>query len=274
MPNTLSKGQVLVGAISVGGTDLTGTELAMIDGITAGIVEASKAVVVDANRDIGIFRHMTVSGNIVTGTTILSEADLVKIDAITNGTQAAGKAVVADANVNTGISRITALHIGASGSETQVVATAAELNRAARVSTRVNTLVTTTTVTEATHENRLNTLNLLTGFVSTLPASTGGGAIYRFIVGIVNTSNSYIMRVANVSDIVQGSILQSADTGMAPLVWLTTGTSDTVTLNGTTTGGFTIGDWVEFQDIRLNVWAVHGMTTASGTKVTPFSATV
>jgi hypothetical protein len=58
----------------------------------------------------------------------ISAADLAKIDGITNGTQAAGKAVVADANVNTGISKITELHIGTSGSETQVTATGAELN--------------------------------------------------------------------------------------------------------------------------------------------------
>jgi len=58
----------------------------------------------------------------------LGATDLAKIDGITNGTQAAGKAVVADANVNTGVSKVTALHIGASGSETQVTATAAELN--------------------------------------------------------------------------------------------------------------------------------------------------
>jgi len=58
----------------------------------------------------------------------IGAADLAKIDGITNGTQAAGKAVVADANVNTGVSKITALHIGATGSETQVTATAAELN--------------------------------------------------------------------------------------------------------------------------------------------------
>lgn len=58
----------------------------------------------------------------------IGATDLAKIDGITNGTQAAGKAVVADANVNTGISKVTQLHIGASGSETQVTATAAELN--------------------------------------------------------------------------------------------------------------------------------------------------
>lgn len=47
----------------------------------------------------------------------------------TAGTQVASKAVVADANVNIGSTKITALYIGTSGSETQVNSTAAELNR-------------------------------------------------------------------------------------------------------------------------------------------------
>lgn len=58
----------------------------------------------------------------------MSQTEIEYLDGITPGTQAASKAVVADANVNTGVSKITALHIGASGSETQVTATAAELN--------------------------------------------------------------------------------------------------------------------------------------------------
>jgi len=58
----------------------------------------------------------------------LSAAELGVLDGVTAGTQAAAKAVVADANVNTGISKVTQLHIGVSGSETQVTSTAAELN--------------------------------------------------------------------------------------------------------------------------------------------------
>jgi hypothetical protein len=58
----------------------------------------------------------------------LTAAELAVIDGVTPGTQAASKAVVADANVNTGVSKVTALHIGASGSETQVTSTGTELN--------------------------------------------------------------------------------------------------------------------------------------------------
>jgi hypothetical protein len=47
-----------------------------------------------------------------------------------------------------------------------------------------------------------------------------------------------------------------------------------VTLNGTTTGGVSIGDWVEFEDILGTGWAVRGVVNQSGTEATPFSDTV
>lgn len=61
-------------------------------------------------------------------TAALSLAEVDVLDGATAGTQVASKAVIADANVNTGVSKVTQLHIGASGSETQVTATAAEIN--------------------------------------------------------------------------------------------------------------------------------------------------
>ena len=100
----------------------------MLNGVTAGTVTASKALVVDANKDIATLRHLTLSGNLVQGGTTIAETDIAKIDGITNGTQAANKAVVADANVNTGVAKVTELHIGASGAEVRVTASPAELN--------------------------------------------------------------------------------------------------------------------------------------------------
>lgn len=57
-----------------------------------------------------------------------SAAELNFLDGATAGTQVASKAVVADANVNTGVSKVTELHIGATGAEAQVTSTPAELN--------------------------------------------------------------------------------------------------------------------------------------------------
>lgn len=43
------------------GSELGGSEIAYVDGLTPGTVTASKAVVVDANKDIGSFRALTLS---------------------------------------------------------------------------------------------------------------------------------------------------------------------------------------------------------------------
>jgi hypothetical protein len=58
----------------------------------------------------------------------IADTEIAAIANVTAGTQAAGKVVVADANVNIGIVKATELHIGTSGSETQVTATGTELN--------------------------------------------------------------------------------------------------------------------------------------------------
>ena len=61
----------ITGNLSVSGTITLGSnavlseaELELLDGITAGTVLASKAVVVDANKDIGSFRHITLTGSL------------------------------------------------------------------------------------------------------------------------------------------------------------------------------------------------------------------
>lgn len=88
-------------------SQLTPTESAFLDGATAGTVVASKAVVVDANKDIGTFRHLTISGNFITGATTLSEAELGVLDAAVAGTPAVSKAVVLDAGGGVGVIRST-----------------------------------------------------------------------------------------------------------------------------------------------------------------------
>ena len=55
--------------LSIGSAVINEAELETIDGVTAGTVAASKAVVVDANKDISGFRHMTISGNFLPSAT-------------------------------------------------------------------------------------------------------------------------------------------------------------------------------------------------------------
>ena len=75
----------------IGSANIAEAELEQIDGITAGTVAASKAVVVDANKDIGSFRNITLTGELDAGSLDVSgDVDVdgtLEADAITvNGT--------------------------------------------------------------------------------------------------------------------------------------------------------------------------------------------
>lgn len=206
----------------------------------------------------------------------IAASDLAKIDGITNGTQAAGKAVVADANVNTGVSKITALHIGASGSETQVVATAAELNATCDVSTRiVNVTTTPLTVTEATHSGKTIVLDKADGLAITLPAAAAG-LKFKFIIKTTITSASTIKSVSG-ADIMIGYALMGNDSDNTTVRWpvVAGDTADTIDLLGTanSTGGMA-GQTIEIEGLAANLWFVKIVGDAAGTEATPFANTV
>ena len=67
------------------GVTATASELNLVDGITAGTVSASKAVIVDSNKDISGFRNLSITGDLT-----------VSGDDITMGTNTAGNLLVAD----------------------------------------------------------------------------------------------------------------------------------------------------------------------------------
>jgi hypothetical protein len=86
------------------GAVITEAELEAIDGVTAGTVAASKAVIVDSNKDIASFRNVTLTGELDAGSLDISgDADIdgtLEADAMTlNGT-----AITATATLDTGIS--------------------------------------------------------------------------------------------------------------------------------------------------------------------------
>ena len=95
---------------SIGSAVISEAELETIDGITAGTAAASKAVVLDANRDIGTVRNLTSDGTVTAagftiGSAPLVETDLEQVEDITAGTAAASKALVVDANKDIGTIR-------------------------------------------------------------------------------------------------------------------------------------------------------------------------
>jgi hypothetical protein len=133
----------------------------------------------------------------------------------------------------------------------------------------------TLTLTADSHAGKMINLDTAAGSVVTLPAATGSGNIYRFRVSVLATTNSHIVKVANTSDGMQGIIVMMDDTANnAEAFAAVSGTSDTITLNRSTTGSVTLGEWFEVEDIAANLFHVRGVLTNTGTSATPFSATV
>jgi fructose-specific component phosphotransferase system IIB-like protein len=116
-------------------------------------------------------------------------------------------------------------------------------------------------------------VNAAAGAEVTLPPATGSGFRYTFIVGTKLTSNTNVIQVANSDDIMQGVVIGTAETDDSVNGWEAASDSDTITMDGSTTGGI-VGDRVELVDVAENVWAVNGTIQQTGTEATPFSAAV
>ncbi len=107
----------------------------------------------------------------------------------------------------------------------------------------------------------------------TLPAASGTGNCYYFHTKTTITSSAFIIQVANSSDVMQGVAQVAQDGGDTTVTFETASTADTMTMNGTTTGGLR-GDYIELQDAATNLWRVNARLAATGTEATPFSAAV
>lgn len=155
-----------------------------------------------------------------------------------------------------------------------IYATAAEINAVADVSTRLVDLSGSTTIAAATHSGKTLTLSGSgSAYTQTLPAASGTGDIYRFVVTTVNTSNHVITAATN-SGAFYGQIMQvDKDSTTATSYHVAGGSSaDVITLNGTTTGGL-VGDVITIQDIATNKWQLLGFcgVPAGSNIATPFS---
>ena len=123
------------------------------------------------------------------------------------------------------------------------------------------------------HANTDLVVNAAAGLTLTLPAATGLGDEYAITVGTTVTSNSVIIRVANATDVMAGLAVQAADGGNTVGAYETAADSDTITFNGTSTGGIR-GDRVVLRDISAGLWQVEVIGAATGSEATPFSAAV
>jgi len=128
-----------------------------------------------------------------------------------------------------------------------------------------------TTLTRDAYAGRTIVLNSATGRTVTLPVATGDGSTYTIAIGTTVTSGNHVIRVATSAGIMQGVL--SVSTDAAGVTIPTAADSDTITMNGSTTGGLR-GSIVELQDIAVGVWSVRGSLVSTGAEATPFSAAV
>lgn len=134
----------------------------------------------------------------------------------------------------------------------------------------VTVTAATVSITDEAHVGQRVIFNRAAGVTATLPEATGSGNRYEFI-GAVDASGSQIIKVVG-NDTMAGVAYLGNDSAGASCFY-TAATSDTITLDGSTTGG--LKGWrVVCDDIAADTWAVMVMSEASGTEATPFSATV
>lgn len=138
---------------------------------------------------------------------------------------------------------------------------------------RVRPLVLSTTpltLNPRVHAGKTINLSIAATQTITLPSATGSGDIYHIACSITATGNK-VIQVGRTADTMGGIALVATDTG--GLVIPTAATSDTITLNGTTTGGL-VGSHIVLTDVAENLWSVNAMLVSSGAEGTPFSAAV
>ena len=185
-----------------------------------------------------------------------------------------GAVTIADNKISTNTSNDD-LHIAASG--TGAVTTASQFTLTGSFKQAIHTFAATDAITEIEHAGRTCLLGEVGGnalVTLTLPDATGSGATYKFIITVVNTSN-YVIISPDSSNTIGGIMLYLDEDGTAVTAFPTVAASDTITLNGGTTGGI-VGDYLELVDIATDKWHVRGtMRVGAGANpATPFSATV
>ena len=138
----------------------------------------------------------------------------------------------------------------------------------------VKSITTATANVYAYDSGKCIALNRAAGITVDLPAATGSGNKFYFVVGTALSSNDYIIRVTGDDTFVGYANNWDID-ATAAAYYTATGTDDTITMNAGTTGG-KAGDWFEAIDIAADTWAVKAHVTCfAGSNVAdPFSATV
>jgi len=125
----------------------------------------------------------------------------------------------------------------------------------------------------AANAGQTTLLNAGTGSVATLPAATGTGNVYPFVVSVAVGSNKDAILAASSSDFIIGIAVGYHTT-------TTTGFSSAASTNhsiqmpfaGTQPSGGFAGDHFTCQDVGTNLWQCSGQFEGGAATTTPFSS--
>ena len=128
------------------------------------------------------------------------------------------------------------------------------------------------TITAEGYAGRPIVLDLAGAQTITLPAATGTGHAYEFWVKTTKTGD-LVIQAASASDSMLGNGMLLADGGNTVVAFEVAADDDTITMNGSTTGGIA-GARVKIIDVASGLFLVELVSAATGTEATPFSAAV
>ena len=117
-------------------------------------------------------------------------------------------------------------------------------------------------------------LNTAAGSAATLPAASGTGNTYKFVVSTTTTSGAHKILAASTSDALIGT--EIGWTGSTAKVFACgAGTTHAIQMpySGTQPSGGFAGDVFTYTDVATNIWLVQGVYQAGTTPTTPCSAT-
>lgn len=136
----------------------------------------------------------------------------------------------------------------------------------------ISATASTLAVTAALHAGRTVVLNRSGGVAVTLPAATGSGNRYRFIVGTASNANT--INVTGNDTFGGTAIINDTGDSSAATVDAFRATSGTTNKISPTTagGGGLVGDIIEVEDIATDVWFTRCTFQSATDPVTPFSA--
>ena len=141
----------------------------------------------------------------------------------------------------------------------------------------VSALGDTLTATAALHAGKIVAFGKTDGTEVTLPAATGTGDVYTFVIAVTATSSGNIIKVANATDVMDGSlnIQQDTDSDGTLKCWMAEVGDDTMTFAGAATTGGIVGGYITCTDYKSGFWSCQAWTiSGGGSEATPFSAGV